>query len=344
MSCRTRQAGVSLVEILIALTLSLILMAGVLQVLSHTKRTYTLQDALARVQENGRFAIEVLGRDLRMAGYLGCNGRALDQVVNTLNDSDTLAYDFADAIRGFGASGTGWQPPLDSALLARSPLAGSDIVTLTALQDDDIAVVPPFMNNQSATLHAAPGSGLQQFDIVLVGDCRHSAIMQITNNNPSGSGELVHNTGLGTPGNATSNLGAVFQGDAEIGRIVRRSYFLRTGQNGRPALWQYHNSRPVSGSNPAELISNVERMVVRYGVDTTGDRQIDAYHTAAEVETAGLWPRVLSARLALLLASADEVQPREARSYALLDETVATDDGRVRRVFATTVTLRNRAP
>lgn len=67
--------GFTLIEIMIALTISLILLAGVFTIMSSSKRTYTLQAELAKLQENARFAMEELAYGIRMAGYAGCSGK-----------------------------------------------------------------------------------------------------------------------------------------------------------------------------------------------------------------------------------------------------------------------------
>ena len=64
-----RQRGISLVEIMVALLLSLFLMGGVIQIYLSSKQTYRTQEGNSRLQENGRFAMEILSRQIRMAGY-----------------------------------------------------------------------------------------------------------------------------------------------------------------------------------------------------------------------------------------------------------------------------------
>ncbi len=64
----TAQCGLSLVELLIAMALSLLLMAGVIEVLLSSKQTYHASLALAELQESGRFAFDILAQDLRTAG------------------------------------------------------------------------------------------------------------------------------------------------------------------------------------------------------------------------------------------------------------------------------------
>ena len=66
--------GLSLIELLIAMVLGLTLAAGVMQIYVGSSATERDQDARLRMQENGRFALNFLANELRMAGYLGCLG------------------------------------------------------------------------------------------------------------------------------------------------------------------------------------------------------------------------------------------------------------------------------
>lgn len=63
------QGGFSLVELMIAMLLGLILMIGVINVFLSSSQTYRLQEAMFRVQESGRFALDIMARDLRDAGF-----------------------------------------------------------------------------------------------------------------------------------------------------------------------------------------------------------------------------------------------------------------------------------
>ena len=49
-----RQHGLTLVELMVSLVLSLVLMLGAMQLFVGSKQTYRLSDSLARVQESGR--------------------------------------------------------------------------------------------------------------------------------------------------------------------------------------------------------------------------------------------------------------------------------------------------
>lgn len=61
--------GFSLIEAMIAITLSLLLLAGVLQIFLNNKNSYNLGSGFSQLQENGRFTTQYLSRTVRLAGY-----------------------------------------------------------------------------------------------------------------------------------------------------------------------------------------------------------------------------------------------------------------------------------
>jgi type IV pilus assembly protein PilW len=83
---RRGQLGLSLVELMVALSIGTFLLAGTLSVFAKTRDLYRTNDAAARLQETARYAMSTLEADLRMANYWGLmsrsdlieNGPALD--------------------------------------------------------------------------------------------------------------------------------------------------------------------------------------------------------------------------------------------------------------------------
>lgn len=78
--------GFTLTEIMVAMTLSTILMAGVFTIMSSSKRTYALQNELSELQENARFVMDEFSWEIRMAGYLGCSSVISNPFGGGLND------------------------------------------------------------------------------------------------------------------------------------------------------------------------------------------------------------------------------------------------------------------
>ncbi len=63
------QFGFSLISMMVAMVIGLILTAAAIQVFVVNQQTYRINEALARIQENARFAMNLLARHIRMAGY-----------------------------------------------------------------------------------------------------------------------------------------------------------------------------------------------------------------------------------------------------------------------------------
>ena len=63
------QAGVTLLELMIALSLGLLLLTGIGTIFVGSNQTYRVQEQNARVQESGRYALDIVGRSLRQAGF-----------------------------------------------------------------------------------------------------------------------------------------------------------------------------------------------------------------------------------------------------------------------------------
>lgn len=63
------EKGVTLVELLVALVIAAITLAGVYRVFISQTKTYAVQDQVVEVQQSVRSAMEIILRDLRMAGF-----------------------------------------------------------------------------------------------------------------------------------------------------------------------------------------------------------------------------------------------------------------------------------
>jgi type IV pilus assembly protein PilW len=151
-----RQCGMSLVEMMVAMTIGLIITVVIANLFVGTKQTYRVQDDLSRMQENLRFAFQTLGRITRQAGYRADWNRTLDTVFGLgvspidgtngtgANGSDTLIVRFQGS--GAGTSGAG--------CLATNSCGGADGRVLDCLGnrvDRQMGPVPspyaPVLNN-----------------------------------------------------------------------------------------------------------------------------------------------------------------------------------------------------
>ena len=347
------QRGISLVELMISITIGLILMTGVVQLFLSSRATFTTQQALSRVQETGRLGMEFLADDIRMAGYMGCMSRNLN-FHNTLNNANSLQYDFGIAIEGLDDVGATPDPeyPADilegtDALVVRS--AGGNSVGVT--KNNDSAQL--FAENTGVTATCDTGedsySGLCENDILVVSDCSKARVFQATNLQTTGGSvevNVVHSGANAEPGNAETSWGGnsnpeeTFGDDSEIIKMNTSIYYVANGTSNMPSLWQQ-----INGGTPQELLEGVQDMQLLYGRDTSGDNVPDAYQEADVITAANAWGDVSAVRVQLLVQSTDDNVLEDAQPYTFNGTTNnAPGDRRLRQVFVNTVGIRSRLP
>lgn len=321
---RFKQRGLTLVEIMIAVTISLVLLAGIMQIFMSSKQSYNIQQALSRVQENARLVTDIMLRDITAAGYMGCLG-ATTEVVNTLNDQ-TANYNYAVAIEGTEGG------------------ASPDSITIRrVIEGMSVPVVEP-MANLTAPIKLDTGNlnyaSLKQWDVVTVSDCAGAAVFMITND-PAASDEgiIQRSVGAGNSApetsinngqfNTTDDLQRIFGSDsattAKLYRIGSFSYQVQPSDSGKTT------SLFLSGE---ELVEGVEDLQIEYGIanspaspstPTIAEQYVDA-------DSVTNWDDVISIRMTFVVNSGELiVNPGDG-------------DGRLRKTFSTTVRLRNRVP
>ncbi len=331
-----RQAGVGLVEIMVAVTLSLMLTAGVVHVYTGNKQTYRIQESLSRVQENGRFALDFITRDLRNAGFLGCAG-VKTKINNTLTGGTGYNWSFEQVIEGFEAtSSSGWdRDPMATAGIV-SPLGGRDVLTLRRSVGNPAQVTAhPGAKNPVEGFEVEPNSDLGVDDVVMATDCTDAAIFQITSIDPSGANPKIFNEAPGgSPGNATQALGREYIAGSQIVQLVTSTYYVASGASGRPALF-----RKDGAGVGQELVEGVEDLQIFYGIDTDNNLTPNRYVTADNV---GDWGDVISAEVRLLLQTLDDNLATQAQAYTFNDVPSVSPDLRLRRTFTNTISIRNR--
>jgi len=342
-SLMTKQRGLSLIELMIAVTLGIFITAAVIQLFTNSKQSYRVQENLSRLQENGRFAMHFLSHDIRMAGNMGCIA-STRILTNTLNDTSSFNYNFDAALFGSDATGaSSWAPALDASIL--SPLSGNDVITIRGILDAGIDITgqpnvssdcsPPSAITNSANIKVTNNDLLEADDIVLAGNCENAAVFQITQFN---AGEVVvHNTGGGVPGNATKDLGACFAGNGQLFKLTSRTYYIRNNPANTPALYRKDGSAPAE-----ELVEGIEGMQILYGEDNDNDKTPDYYMPAG---SAGLnMDNVVSVKISLLVTTLEDNLSTQAVPYTIFGALSTPIDRKIRRVFTSTIAIRNRLP
>jgi type IV pilus assembly protein PilW len=355
MRTRSRMQGLSLIELMIAMTISLMVLAAVGWVYQGTMQTYRSHDSLSRLQEGARYAFEVMGRDMRMAGATGCSH---DIVANAFEDADEWYGNLFErplsSINQDAAAAAGEVNKVSDALrVLKADVSREYIVQAHAAGTSDFTLT----ENHDVT----------NGQLMVATDCNRAALFQVS---ATTADTISHGVG-GTPGNSTPNLGvagavATFLPGSRLYRMDAVTYYVADNAAGVPSLFRMRPVGVDAELTPEELVEGVEDMRVTYGVDTSGDGQVDFYDNEVGgfpyvsgdyLETdAGFaatpkerWDRVVSVRVSLLMRSAEDRVIPVPQQYAFLIDpatglpsSVTADDRRLRKVFTHVIKLRNR--
>ncbi len=359
--------GLTLIELMIAITLSLLIVGAVISLYLTSQHLYKVQNNLARLQESARYAMNEMARDLRMTGYEGClTGHITPH--NNLNSPSSYPYNFSTAIEGYQYFSGAWVPALDPSFTATltppSPPGGvftldtaSDIVTIRLADPAQTAAIVQQPSTSASALIVSQPNNFYQGEILLITNCTGADIFQVTTQ-PNGSA-LTHNAGNAvTPGNSVGALSQNYGNDAEVMPMSTVTYFVGTYQPsgqppGPPTLWRVDTTNVPPGQTqgiPVAIAQNVRQMTVYYGEDTDSDGSANEYLTAQQIQSVdpGM-VNVVSVRVVLLFQTGDNNLsrvPQTLQNYPVAGApspaTFVATDHRLYRVFTMTVALRNR--
>lgn len=317
-----KQDGMTLIELMVALAIGAFLMIGAITVFMQSRTTFRVTESLARMQENARFALDLLEADVRMAHYWGLN-TVTSTIVNR-------AAPTAANGPGTDVCGVNWTINLDQAVqgsnnsypwgcagLAPVEVNADTLVVRRASEDP---VVP-----QVGGLHLQSVRGTANSQI-FVGTVLPAGF------NP-----------------ATS----------QTFRLLANGYYVSrtsTASVGVPSL-RVQSLQATGAIQNQELITGVEDLQVQFGVDTNApgqadrgsiDRYVNPNDPMITPGAAGFDPNaeILSVRIWLRVrAERPENGFQDNAVYQYADQNVGPFADRFRRmVVSKTIYLRNARP
>lgn len=319
----SREFGTTLIELMIGMTIGLIVLATIGSVYMSTRQTARTNEAAARMQESGRFALTLLTDHLAHAGYFGPTifastilGKATDPtpVTYTLNDTDCA---------------TNWVTDINVPLQVfngTNPYSGTCIADVTSgtTRWNWIAETDVLELRNANPIRA---SSFQAGQLYIRGDLNSAAIFF---------------------GNTPPDP-AQFSGTREDHGIAAYAYYVANYSIDSGETWQPALMRVASGpfgSNVRlwnqEVFPLVENMQIEVGEDTNNDGDADAWGPA---NAATNYNRVSALRIWLLIRAADRDISFNATNatitYTLGDTSLARNDNFRRTVFVKTIRLRN---
>lgn len=350
-----RQMGLSLIELMVAMLISLLLLGGVLQVFLSSKDMYRTNTAVARVQEAGRFATEFIAFDVRQAGYKGeCLSEPLNQLdLSSYATDEKNTFSTTPAIQGWNDS-----KPVNFTA-AETSRADTDAFIIKYAGDGQQFEANGTNKAGAGNLNVKGSTGTYSGQIVLVANSTGCDIFQNLNNGNASTFQT--NGGNEKPGNTKVGMSQAYNGKFTAHVLRSHTYFIRENAGRLPSLVRKVRS-PTRADE--ELVEGIIDMQVTYGLDKDGDRLADEYVKAGTnnltASGAGDWDKVVSARISVLAISPETNVLDEPHKfvfpaiigierdddYALYEDdgTVTIKDNRVAQVYTATVAIRNRLP
>lgn len=356
---RKKILGYSLVELLITMLIGVIILNGVFHVVIASKRSELDHKEISYIQENARFALDMLSRDIRMAGYVGCANKNTDQV-NVIT-KDVMGFIGTAGIKGFDGDKSLADFPVQYRDLAKAKTDSLLIRRGESGQEYLVRQQNPVTN--TITLWANHNFEANQPLALVDGTCRYSALFtasKIDNANTLShavSDNNCNNVLRGryrcddcSDGYCPQALpSSSYMAGARIMPLISNAYFIgeSTMLPGTPALKR--QSMLVSGGNittrTEELASGVENIQLLYGVDTNNDGNINEYRKASEMDvnsdgviSSDDWENVLTVKIDILLISQ---APAFTTPQTVVFNGVDYIGLFMRQVVSTTIQIRN---
>ncbi|MFL0810774.1 MAG: PilW family protein [Agarilytica sp.] len=319
--------GFTLTELMVSVALGIILVAGVIEVYSGSRQTYRTQEALARLQENARLAIEILSRDLRMSGNVGCENITNVAPAQTVGLTG-MPYDNSFATWGgqrVGNLNTGAlsNDAIRTAIDADNIAEDSDILIVQSAGRCSMPLSADMLAADGVITTAANTCSFSDGDYALVSNCSSAGLFRI--NTVAG--------GVITPSASVGDLYGTSDG-AEVLSFSSNTYFV-DDDNGIPSLFVLDNTQ--AGAAFA-LIEGVESIQVEYGRDDDDD---DIPNRYVDADQAGDFTAVTSVRITLLMRTREENIGSQATTFAVGGTNRTYPAGPLRQQFVTTIGLRN---
>ncbi len=288
----TKQKGLGLVEVLVAMAIGLILLLGLSALFVKSTTTFKANDDFSRMQENGMFALNSIGNDLRMAGFYGAiasNDISTPTAIAITNDCGVnWATTFTQPLFGYFNLTSATAAITLPCIKSSNFINNAPILVLRGATG--IRVLPANLDANTLYVQADPNGG-----IVFKGNT-YSAFTATTKRYVMAAGAAV---------------------EAPIYPYQARAYYLRpcsrpTGSGGTTCLGTDDSNRPMptlvrqelAGTTMTEmaLAEGIEAWRILYGLDTVNSDGVPDIFV--ENPTAIQFPQVVAVRIAVLVRSA----------------------------------------
>ncbi len=308
------QRGMTLIELMVSMVIGLFLLLGAVTVYTEGRQNYQISEGIARVQENLRFAMDIMEPDIRLAGYWGLHNVG----ANVANAAVNVTCDGNDV--------TAWALDTDIGIRAENNIAAGE-------SGEVAAGCPAF------------GAGIQLDTDVLEIRRASSAPQALT----AGIVQVESDREFGTIFSNGARPGGYLGPAAALNasntfNVVVNTWYVSRDSDTQPGVPSLRRRALLNGVMvDEELISGVENMQIQFGIDTNADGTVDRY-VDPEAPVLGV-SQIISAHVWLLMRSEiEESGFQDGATYTPPDAVLADitpADGFRRMEFSKTIFLRN---
>ena len=334
--------GFSIIELMVAVAVGMLVIAGIIGLFATNKRVYTNTQNTTELQENGRFALQYLLKDLRHAYFFGETFYSdLDTIACTpknddFTDSDRPNCNGADAVFNFNQDSNPPSAPLRG--VARPVSSGSGSVTADALGCIDNALALPGIPSDILVIKSATPTPISSINDLDLGSA------YIASNSAKGSlCWLTADTPMIEIGTCTG-YNCVSEGT--YWPYYFAAYYIRSPDHDDDPpvlarkLYEWDAAKGM-GLVTQDLVTGVEAMRILYGVSSSND----ALPTFGAADTVTDWEDVKALKIYLLLRTTQsDFSYTDDKTYTMGDIDVTATQGSHfhRAVLSTTVMLHNK--
>ncbi len=305
---RDRQTGLTLIELMVAVAVSLILILAASMLYLNTRATQKATDERSQVYETGRLALQILGSDLGKASFYPVSERE-DRRPDDPLLKPPIRHDFVDGVFAafdgavpaalssglFGCDGQQVSNALDGCVAAESATAAAGGVNASA--SDGLLVA--FFASDAFTLDAGDRADCTRTDVIHA-DYNSTAY----NSARAGAGQQKSLGGL--PSKPLLIVNRYF--------LMPTTYTTESGQTVNTFSLSCRGNG--LGNDRIQLVTGIERFGVRYGVVAPGSNGAPSHFLSA-TEVAALpagakiddftyptgWDRVVAVEVCVLARS-----------------------------------------
>lgn len=326
--------GLSLVELMIAMTISAILMLGIIEIFRLNSGSYKVQDENARMQESGRYAFNMLMTDIRRSGYYGGNA----------NKEDTTgSIGIATPARDCKTSDTSWGRMIERPLYGLNDGNTNTDKDSLAVDYSDCIPDADYTRGDILVTRYTKGSTVTSFDadrLYIRNSLFSGRLFKGSQEDYDGTaGKTPTNQVAETP-NAARELAAIAYYVGPSGRTCTTDDTITI-----PAL-----NRKILGATglpeKEEVANGIEHIQFQYGLDSDGDLTVNRYYNANQLSNNDAispnWSQVVTVRFWVLVrADCPTNGYNNTKTYAMGDINYTPNDSFKRQLYSTTVAVRN---